>query len=119
MLIEIRKIKRLQKAGTRTCHAKQWPTPPSLKKETITTTSDLIFLSTSNMPHSRTASEVSEPESVISFNEDVYLAMQNTDTSTSTYVERARVIIGYLETKVERWIKTPPSVNDVDAAKVL
>ena len=29
MFIEIRKIKRLQKAGTRTCHAKQWPTPPS------------------------------------------------------------------------------------------
>ena len=29
MFIEIRKTKRLQKAGTRTCHAKQWPTPPS------------------------------------------------------------------------------------------
>ena len=29
MFIEIRKIKRLQKDGTRTCHAKQWPTPPS------------------------------------------------------------------------------------------
>jgi hypothetical protein len=71
------------------------------------------------MPHSRTASEVSEPDSVISFNEDVYLAMQNADTSTSTYVERARDIIDNLATKVERWIKTPPSVNDVDAAKVL
>jgi hypothetical protein len=30
MFIEIIKIKRLQEDGTRTCHAKQWPTPPSL-----------------------------------------------------------------------------------------
>src|ERR1700685_2434791 len=32
MFIEIRKIKRLQKDGTHTCHAKQWPTPPSICK---------------------------------------------------------------------------------------
>jgi hypothetical protein len=30
MFIEIIQIKRLQEDGTRTCHAKQWPTPPSL-----------------------------------------------------------------------------------------
>ena len=29
MFIEIIIIMRLQKYGTRTCHAKQWPTPPS------------------------------------------------------------------------------------------
>jgi hypothetical protein len=29
MFIEIIQIKRLQEDGTRTCHAKQWPTPPS------------------------------------------------------------------------------------------
>ena len=45
--------------------------------------------------------------------------MQNADTSTSTYVGRARDIIDNLATKVERWIKTPPSVNDVDVANVL
>ena len=33
MFIEIRNIKRLQKDGTRTCHAKQWPTPPSADVE--------------------------------------------------------------------------------------
>src|ERR1700723_3455772 len=36
MFIEIRKIKRLQKDGTRTCHAKQWPTPPSICKVSLT-----------------------------------------------------------------------------------
>jgi hypothetical protein len=35
MFIEIRKIKRLQKDGTRTCHAKQWPTPPSCKRHGV------------------------------------------------------------------------------------
>jgi hypothetical protein len=30
MFIEIIQIKRLQEDGTRTCYAKQWPTPPSL-----------------------------------------------------------------------------------------
>src|SRR5882762_8746904 len=30
MFIEIIIIMRLQKYGTRTCHAKQWPTPPSV-----------------------------------------------------------------------------------------
>jgi hypothetical protein len=93
---------------------KQYNTPS--KKEIIINLSINVLL---NMPHLRTASEASESESVISFNEDVYLAMQNADTSTPMYVERARVIIGNLEMKVERWIKTPPSVNDVDAAKVL
>jgi len=29
MFIEIRKINRLQKDGTCTYHAKQWPTPPN------------------------------------------------------------------------------------------
>jgi hypothetical protein len=71
------------------------------------------------MPHSRNVSEVSEPESVISFNENVYLAMMNADISTETYVGQARSIIADLGTKDERWIRTPPSVNDVEASKVL
>ena len=71
------------------------------------------------LPHSRTVSEVSKPESIISFNEHVYLAMQNADTSTLTYVERAHVITGNLEAEVGRWINTPPSLNNVDTEKVL
>jgi hypothetical protein len=71
------------------------------------------------MPHTRSASEVSQPESVISFNENVYLAMMNADISTETYVERARRIIGKLQREDNRWIETPESVNDVEASKVL
>jgi hypothetical protein len=81
------------------------------------------------MSHSRNASDlsdlsnlsttISEPESVISFNEDVYLAMQNAVVSTATYVVQAQQIIEQLATSQYRWITTPPSVNDVDASKVL
>jgi hypothetical protein len=45
--------------------------------------------------------------------------MMNADISTETYVEQARRIIDSLETKDDRWIETPESVNDVDASKVL
>jgi hypothetical protein len=72
------------------------------------------------MSHSRNPSDtISEPESVISFNENVYLAMQNADISTTTYVEQARTIIDVLRRKQDRWIKTPPSVNDVEASNIL
>jgi len=84
------------------------------------------------MSHSRNASDlsdlsdlsnlsttISEPESVISFNEDVYLAMQNAVVSTATYVVQAQQIIEQLATSQYRWITTLPSVNDVDASKVL
>lgn len=71
------------------------------------------------MSHSRSASEVSQPESVISFNENIYLVMMNTYISTKTYVERARRIIGNLQSGDQRWIETPRSVNDVDASRVL
>jgi hypothetical protein len=72
------------------------------------------------MPHSRNPSEtISEPESVISFNENVYLAMQNSEVLTATYVEQAQHIIEELQTKQDRWIETPPSVNNVEASKVL
>ncbi|KAG0694265.1 hypothetical protein DFH29DRAFT_1006494 [Suillus ampliporus] len=71
------------------------------------------------MSHSRTMSEtISEPDSVISFNENVYLSMKN-DISTATYVEHARQIIDQLVTKQNRWIETPPRVNNVDASRVL
>jgi len=47
-----------------------------------------------NIPHSRNASDLSEtidePESVVSFNENAYLASQNADISTVTYAEEAR-----------------------------
>ncbi|KAG1779931.1 hypothetical protein EV702DRAFT_1083256 [Suillus placidus] len=77
------------------------------------------------MPHSRNASDISnlsdisEPESVISFNENVYLAMQNAVISTATYVGQARQITEQLATNQDRWITTPPSVGDVDASRVL
>ena len=81
------------------------------------------------MSHSRQASDVSdlsdlsetisEPESVISINENVYLTMQNAVVSTATYVGQARQIIEQLATNQYRWITTPPSVHDVDASKVL
>lgn len=65
------------------------------------------------------ASTVSEPEYVISFNENVYFSMQNADISTATYADQARQIIEQLATKQDRWIMTPPSVNDVDASRIL
>ncbi|KAG1795993.1 uncharacterized protein HD556DRAFT_1471324 [Suillus plorans] len=78
------------------------------------------------MHHSLNASDISdldetisEPESVISFNEDVYLVMQNATISTATYVEQARQIIEQLATNQNRWITTPPSVHDVDASRIL
>ncbi|KAG1747795.1 uncharacterized protein EDB91DRAFT_1114873 [Suillus paluster] len=78
------------------------------------------------MSHSRTTSDmsdlsetISEPDSVISFNENVYLSMQNADISTATYVEQARQILDQLVTKQNRWIETPPRVNNVDASRVL
>ncbi|KAG1722564.1 hypothetical protein EDB19DRAFT_1916597 [Suillus lakei] len=78
------------------------------------------------MSHSRNASDlsdssetISEPESVISFNENVYLDMQNAVVSTATYVGQARQIIEQLATNQYRWITTPPSVHDVDASRVL
>jgi hypothetical protein len=81
------------------------------------------------MSHSRNASDlsdlsdlsttISEPESVINFNEDVYVAMQNAVVSTATYVVQAQQIIEQLTTSQYRWIVTPPSVHDVDASKVL
>ncbi|KAG1894687.1 uncharacterized protein F5891DRAFT_1061703 [Suillus fuscotomentosus] len=78
------------------------------------------------MHHSRNASDISdlsetisEPESVISFNEDVHLVMQNAVISTATYVEQARQIIEQLATNQNRWITTPPSVHDVDASRIL
>lgn len=78
------------------------------------------------MHHSRNASDISdlsetisEPESVISFNEDVHLVMQNAVISTATYVEQARQIIEQLATNRNRWITTPPSVHDVDASRIL
>ncbi|KAG2367586.1 hypothetical protein BDR07DRAFT_1393000 [Suillus spraguei] len=78
------------------------------------------------MSYSRNASDlsdlsatISESESVISFNEDVYLAMQNAVISTATYVGQAQQIIEQLATSQYRWIITPPSVHDVDASKVL
>ncbi|KAG2346358.1 hypothetical protein BDR05DRAFT_779868 [Suillus weaverae] len=80
------------------------------------------------MPHSRNASDISnlsdlsdisEPESIISFNENVYLAMQNTVISTATCAGQARQIIEQLATIQDRWITTPPSVHDVDASRVL
>ncbi|KAG0694268.1 hypothetical protein DFH29DRAFT_1006497 [Suillus ampliporus] len=61
---------------------------------------------------------ISEPDFVISFNENVYLSMQN-DISTATYVEQALQIIDQLVAKKNRWIETPPRVNDVDASRVL
>ncbi|KAG1736307.1 hypothetical protein EDB19DRAFT_1829939 [Suillus lakei] len=58
------------------------------------------------MPHSRNASDISnlseaisEPESVIDFNENVYMATQNADISTVTYAEQARQILEQLATK--------------------
>ncbi|KAG1747728.1 uncharacterized protein EDB91DRAFT_1114510 [Suillus paluster] len=78
------------------------------------------------MSHSRTTSNmsdlsetISEPDSVISFNENVYLSMQNADISTATYVEQARQILDQLVTKQNRWIETPPRVNNMDASKAL
>ncbi|KAG1727218.1 hypothetical protein EDB19DRAFT_1914304 [Suillus lakei] len=62
---------------------------------------------------------LSEPESVISFNEDVYLAMQNAAVSTATYVGQAQQTIEQLATNQYRWITTPPSVHNVDASRVL
>ena len=56
----------------------------------------------SNMPHSRTVSEVSEPEFIISFNENVYSATMNADILTEPYVRQARSITADLETKDER-----------------
>ncbi|KAG1748496.1 uncharacterized protein EDB91DRAFT_1114427 [Suillus paluster] len=61
----------------------------------------------------------SEPESVISFNENVYFNMQNAAVSTVTYVGQARQTIEQLATNQRRWIATPPSVHDVDASRVL
>ena len=59
-----------------------------------------------NIPHSRNASDLSEtidePESVVSFNENAYLASQNADISTVTYAEEARTIIEQLATKQDR-----------------
>lgn len=61
----------------------------------------------------------SGPESVISFNENVYLIMQNAAVSTATYMGQARQTIKQLATNQYRWIATPPSVDDVDASRVL
>ncbi|KAG1814763.1 uncharacterized protein BJ212DRAFT_1481947 [Suillus subaureus] len=78
------------------------------------------------MSHSRNASDtsdlsetISEPESVISFNESVYFNMQNATVSTATYVGQARQTIGQLATNENRWITTPSSVHNVDASRVL
>ncbi|KAG2139217.1 hypothetical protein DEU56DRAFT_800175 [Suillus clintonianus] len=78
------------------------------------------------MSHSRNASDasdlsetISEPESVISFNENVYFNMQNATVFTATYVGQARQTIEQLATNENRWITTPPSVHDVDASRVL
>ncbi|KAG0704677.1 hypothetical protein DFH29DRAFT_1036801 [Suillus ampliporus] len=77
------------------------------------------------MAHSRNLSDLSDlsdlstPESVISFNSDVNLAMQDAQISTATYADRARQVIDLLATRQERWIKTPPSVQDVEASRVL
>ncbi|KAG2097399.1 hypothetical protein BD769DRAFT_1394512 [Suillus cothurnatus] len=62
---------------------------------------------------------LSKPESVISFNKDVYLAMQNAAVSTVTYVGQARKIIEQLSTNQYRWIITPPSVHNMDASRDL
>jgi hypothetical protein len=81
------------------------------------------------MSHSRNVSDISdlndlsetisEPESVISFNENVYLNMQNAAVPTATYVGQARQTIEQLAMNQYRWIATPPSVHDVDASRVL
>ena len=76
------------------------------------------------MSHVRKASEAvseggSETESVIIFNENVFLAMQDAEISTTTYVKQAQQIIENLSTMPERWIKTPKSINNVAASKVL
>jgi hypothetical protein len=78
------------------------------------------------MSHSRNASDIGDlsetpsgPESVISFNENVYLIMQNAAVSTATYMGQARQTIEQLATNQYRWIATPPSVDDVDASRVL
>jgi hypothetical protein len=75
------------------------------------------------MSHSRNARDlsttISEPESVISFNEDVYLAMENAVVSTATYVGQARQTIEQLATNTYRWITTPSSVHNIDASRVL
>lgn len=78
------------------------------------------------MSHSRNASDIGDlsetpsgPESVISFNENVYLIMQNAAVSTATYMGQARQTIKQLATNQYRWIATPPSVDDVDASRVL
>ncbi|KAG1723537.1 uncharacterized protein EDB91DRAFT_1172556 [Suillus paluster] len=75
---------------------------------------------TSNMSNLSNLSEtISEPDSVLSFNENVYLSMQNADISTATYVKQARQILDQLMTKQNRWIETPPRVNNLDASRVL
>ncbi|KAG1748672.1 hypothetical protein EDB19DRAFT_218772 [Suillus lakei] len=53
--------------------------------------------------------------SLMFFNGDVNLAMQNAQISTATYADRVQNIIEQPATRQERWIKTPPSVQDVDA----
>ncbi|KAG2116174.1 hypothetical protein DEU56DRAFT_840481 [Suillus clintonianus] len=77
----------------------------------------------SKRSHSRNAIDlsetISEPESVINFNENVYLNMQNAAISTATYVGQARQTIEQLSTNKYRWIATPPCVHDVDASRVL
>lgn len=75
------------------------------------------------MSHVRKASEAvseggSETESVIIFNENVFLAMQDAEISTTTYVKQAQQIIENLSTMPERWIKTPKSINNMAASKV-
>ncbi|KAG2068508.1 hypothetical protein BDR04DRAFT_1119710 [Suillus decipiens] len=84
------------------------------------------------MSHAQTPSDISDlsnlsdlsvtlnkPESVISFNEDVYLAMQNTAVSTATYMGQAQKIIEQLSTNQYRWIITPPNVHNMDTSRVL
>lgn len=76
------------------------------------------------MSHVRKASEAvskagSETESVISINENVFLAMQDAKISTTTHVKQAQQIIENLSTMPERWIKTPKSINNMAASKVL